>query len=40
MQEIWESLSSLRSILDFENGWHTAREYAWDRLNLASLGEP
>lgn len=39
MQEIWSSLSSLRSLLKFDNGWESAQEFAWERLYIGAIGE-
>ena len=38
MDELWFSLESLRSLLDFENGWQTAMADAWCGLFDAICG--
>ena len=38
MDELWFSLASLRSLLDFENGWQTAMADAWCGLFDAICG--
>ena len=39
MDELWFSLESLRSLLDFENGWQTAMTDAWCGLYDAICGK-
>ena len=36
MEEIWYSLPSLRKVLEFEDGWDSAKTFAWQRLNTAA----
>lgn len=38
-EELWNSLPSLRKLLNFTNAWDQVKTYVWERLNAAVTGE-
>lgn len=39
MEEIWNSLSTFRKVLNFTDGWEVAQMNAWHRLNAAATSK-